>query len=255
MRRIRVIPSLLLQDGGLVKPLKFSSPTYVGDPINAVRIFNDKEVDELIFLDISATPFRKPPDIELISRIAGECFIPFCYGGGITTLKQVQEILLAGVEKVAFNTAAFQTPLLVKEAARDFGSSSVVVSIDARKNFFGKWQVWTGGGKINTKMDPVEYAQNVEQLGAGEILFTSMDREGTYSGYEIDLVRKISAAVSIPLIANGGAASIEDFRLAVDAGASAVSAGSLFCFHGRNRAVLINYPSNEELKKGLWDKV
>lgn len=251
MLKTRVIPCLLLKGLGLVKTIKFKDPKYVGDPINAVKIFNDKEVDELIFLDISATVEKKRPAIELITRIAGECFMPLAYGGGIGTIQDIQDILSLGAEKVSINTVAVETPELIRAAADLFGSQSIVVSIDVRKKLFGGYEVCIRGGKKATGLDPVAHAVRMEELGAGEILINSIDRDGTMQGYDTDLIKKVAGAVSIPVIACGGAGRVEDLGAAVKAGASAVSAGSMFVFRGRLRAVLINYPSIRELKEAL----
>ena len=248
MLRTRVIPCLLLSDDGLVKTEKFKSPKYVGDPINAVRIFNEKEVDELAFLDISATVGRRGPNFTLLRSIATEAFMPFGYGGGITALDEIRQLYALGVEKVILNTAAHENPQLVSEAARLAGSQSVVVSIDARRGLFGKYAVYTRAGTTNTKQDPVSAAKRAEEAGAGEILLTSIDRDGTRSGYDLELVRAVCTAVSIPVIASGGAGSLADFQAAAEHGASAGAAGSLFVFHGKHRAVLITYPRYAELE-------
>ena len=249
MLRTRVIPCLLLRNGGLVKTVKFKDPTYVGDPINAVRIFNEKEVDELVFLDIGATLAGKGPNFDLLADIASEAFMPFGYGGGITRIDEVKRLYALGVEKVILNTAAAETPNLVTEAASSAGSSSVVVSIDARRNWMGRYSVCTRGGGQDTKRDPVEYAREMERLGAGEILLNAIDRDGTMSGYDLDLLEKVAKAVGVPVVAVGGAGQLAHFRQAVDKGAAAVSAGSMFVFHGRHRAVLITYPDYAQLEK------
>jgi imidazole glycerol-phosphate synthase subunit HisF len=249
MLRARVIPCLLLRNGGLVKTVKFGDARYVGDPINAVRIFNDKEVDELVFLDIAATPSGQGPNFELLADIASEAFMPFGYGGGITTIDQVQRLFALGIEKVILNTSAASSPALVEEAARLAGNSSVVVSMDVRRNWLGKYSVCVAGGKTDTMRDPVSYAQEMERSGAGEILLTAIQRDGTMEGYDLELVRRVSAAVSIPVVASGGAGNLQHLKAAIDSGASAVGAGSLFVFHGKHRAVLITYPTYTELER------
>lgn len=250
MLRTRVIPCLLLRNGGLVKTVKFADAKYVGDPINAVRIFNEKEVDELVFLDISATPAGRGPNLELVRDIATEAFMPFGYGGGVRTIEQVAKLVALGVEKVVLNTVATEQPGFVREASRLVGSSSVVVSIDVRRSLFGKYEVVTCSGTRRTGLDPVEWARRVEDLGAGEIFLTAVDRDGTQKGYDVPLLRQVTDAVSIPVIASGGAGSLDDFRAAVCEGrASAVAAGSLFVFHGRHRAVLITYPEYANLQQ------
>lgn len=245
----RVIPCLLLRNKGLVKTVKFKDPKYVGDPINAVKIFNDKEVDELIFLDITATATNKEPDITYLKDIASECFMPLCYGGGVSTLLQIEKILSVGVEKVAINTQAFYNNNLIKEASRIHGSSTIVVSMDVKKNLWGKYQVFVKNGLVNTHIDPIEYSKKMEDLGAGEIMLNCIDNDGTMLGYNINLIQKIADNVNIPVIACGGAGNLGHFKQAIVEGhASAVAAGSFFVFHGKHRAVLITYPSSGELK-------
>ncbi len=251
MLRTRVIPVLLLRGQGLVKTVKFKNPTYVGDPINAVRIFNDKEVDELVFLDITATIEKRPPQFELIQDIATECFMPFGYGGGILDVETAQRLLKMGSEKVVFNSAATNLKL-IEEAAGIFGSQSVVVSIDCKGQREGKYQVFTHSGTINAKKAPVEFAQEVEAAGAGEILLNSINCDGTMEGYDLRLLQHVTDIVNIPVVAIGGAGTLQHFQDAVErGGVSAVAAGSMFVFHGPHRAVLINYPTQEELKQYL----
>jgi cyclase len=248
MLRTRIVPALLLRNGGLVKTVKFDRPQYVGDPINAVRIFNDKEVDELVFLDITATPTAKGPNFELLADIASEAFMPFGYGGGITTLDQIKRLFQLGIEKVILNSALASDPGLVGQAAALAGSSSVVVSIDVKKSFLGRYSVCTHSGRSDLRRDPAEYAAEMARRGAGEILLTAIDRDGAQVGYDLDLVARVSAAVSVPIVACGGAGKLEDFHRVVDAGASAAAAGSMFVFHGRHRAVLITYPEYSALE-------
>ncbi|MHA2301623.1 MAG: AglZ/HisF2 family acetamidino modification protein [Candidatus Thorarchaeota archaeon] len=251
MLRTRVIPCLLLRGQGLVKTIRFKNPTYVGDPINAVRIFNDKEVDELVFLDITATVEKRVPQMELIQDIATECFMPFGYGGGIHDVETAKRILKMGSEKVIFNTAATDLEL-IREAADLFGSQSVVVSIDVQRNRTGKYQVFTHSGTANTQKNPIQYAKSVEAAGSGEIFLNSINRDGTMDGYDIELVKSVTSAVNVPVVACGGAGNLGHFQEAIfKGGASAVSAGSMFVFHGPHRAVLINYPTQDELKKYL----
>jgi cyclase len=246
-----VIPSLLLRGRGLVKTVKFKDPTYVGDPINAVRIFNDKEVDELVFLDITATIENRQPQIDLIKDIATECFMPFGYGGGIHDLGTARKILKMGSEKIVVNSAASDFNLL-RDMADLFGAQSVVVSIDVKRNRRGKYEVYTHSGTKKTGLDPVQFARDVEANGAGEIIINSIDLDGTMTGYDIDLIGSVTKRVNIPVVAAGGAGKLEHFQQAVlKGGASAVTAGSMFVFHGPHRAVLINYPTQEELKQFL----
>ncbi|EZH72294.1 imidazole glycerol phosphate synthase [Aquimarina atlantica] len=249
MLQIRVIPSLLLKNNGLVKSIKFKNHKYIGDPINAIKIFNDKEVDELVFLDISATKLGKGPNFKLLSEIAGECFMPLGYGGGISSLSNIEQILKLGFEKVIINYAAANNPLLIDEAVKEFGTSTIVVSIDVKKNMFGKKKVYIQNGSKSVSQTPIDYAKEMESRGAGEILLNSIDRDGTMIGYDLELIKNISSSLQIPLVACGGAGKLDDFQSAINTGgASAVSAGSLFVFNGPNRAVLINYPSINELE-------
>ena len=246
----RVIPVLLLQDEGLVKTVRFKDPKYIGDPLNAVSIFNEKEVDELIFLDISATSGKKPIRFELLKEIAEECFMPLAYGGGIQSLEDIRAVLKIGIEKVIINSQLYKNLDFVREAVNQFGSSTIAVSLDVKKSFLGKYELFSEGGKTNTKKDPVEFAKELEDLGVGEMMVHSIDRDGMMKGYDLELIRKISSVVTIPVIACGGASSLDDFDQAVNlAGASAVAAGSLFVFHGKHRAVLISYPDQNELKR------
>jgi cyclase len=255
MKRVRIIPVLLIQNSGLVKSVKFKNHKYVGDPINAVKIFNDKEVDEIAVLDISATAEKRPPDLQKIKDIAGEAFMPLGYGGGITKLDQIKALIAAGVEKTILNTSAYRNPELVSEGARYVGSQSIVVSMDVKKNLWGQYRVYVQGGSKNTNLDPVAYARQMEEAGAGELLLNSIDRDGTFGGYDTELIRQVSEQVNIPIIAIGGAGSVDDFATAVKSGASAVSAGSMFVFQRPHRAVLISYPSQEELKQKLYAKL
>ncbi|PWT72748.1 MAG: imidazole glycerol phosphate synthase subunit HisF [Bacteroidetes bacterium] len=252
MKRIRVIPLLLIRKGGLVKSIKFKDHKYVGDPINAVKIFNEKEVDEIVVLDISATADKRPPDLRQIKEIASEAFMPMGYGGGITRLDEIKEMITAGVEKVVINTAAFHTPQLITDGAKYVGSQSIVVSIDVKKNIWGKYKVHVRNGSENTNLDPVEYAKKMESAGAGELLLNSIDRDGTFTGFDLELIKKVSSEVNIPVVAIGGAASVNDFSKAIEYGASAVSAGSMFVFQQPHRAVLISYPDQNELIEKIF---
>jgi len=252
MLRYRVIPCLLLHNQGLVKTTKFKDPTYLGDPVNIVRILNDKEVDELVFLDIATTIEKRKPPIQYISQIAQECFMPLGYGGGIRTLDDVKEILSLGVEKIIINSYAFENPTFIRKAADMVGSQSIVVSIDVKKSFIGKYQVHTHGGSKNTRIDPVNHAVNMEKAGAGELLLNSIDCDGMMLGYDLDLIKKVSDAVNIPVVACGGASGMTDLVNAVKTGgAAAVAAGSMFVFHGKHRAVLISYPSRKDIQQAF----
>lgn len=249
MRKVRVIPVLLLNGRGLVKTKRFSNPNYLGDPINIVKIFNEKEVDELVLLDITATVEGRGPPFELLEEIASECFMPVSYGGGIRGEEDVRRVLGLGIEKAVINSHGAEDPRLIERVSAVFGSQSVVVSIDAKKQKTGAYEVFTHGGRKATNVDPVTYAREVELRGAGELLINSIDRDGTMQGYDISLIRMVSTSVGIPVIACGGAGKKEDFVEAVNEGcATAVAAGSLFVYHGKHRAVLINYPSQEDLE-------
>jgi cyclase len=249
MMRPRVIPCLLLQDRGLVKTVKFKNPKYLGDPINIVLIFNDKEVDELVFLDIKATLENRSPAFDLLRNITSECFMPLGYGGGIRSMEDVRHLLSIGIEKIILNTSAIEGPTLVRSAADYAGSSSVVISIDVKKNILGKYEVYTHGGRKATGLDPVKHAVDVEGRGAGEILINSIDRDGMMEGYDLELIHRVSEAVGIPVVACGGAGTIQHLREAIKlGGASAAAAGSMFVFQGPLRGVLISYPNPLELK-------
>lgn len=249
MLSTRVIPTLLIRDGGLVKGERFRKHKYVGDPINAVKIFNDKEVDELIFFDIEATKCRKEPNYELIKDIASQAFMPLGYGGGINSVEQIERILSIGIEKVVMNTALIENPSLITSASEKLGSQSIVVSIDAKRSMFGSYKTYTHSGAKANKLTPIELAKKAQALGAGELIITSIDREGTNSGYDLHLVKQVAASVDIPVVASGGSGKLEDFRFAADAGASAVAAGDMFTFHGKHKAVLITYPNYDNLNK------
>jgi len=250
MFRPRVIPVLLLKDKGLVKTVKFQSPTYIGDPINAVKIFNDLEADELVFLDIDASRENRTIPLELAKEIGDEAYMPFSVGGGIKSVEQISQIIKKGAEKVVLNTEAIENPELVKMASEISGSQSIVVSIDAKNIGDRAYEVYTHGGTRSTGLDPVTVSLLMQRHGAGEILINSIDRDGTKNGYDTYLIESISRAVEVPVIAMGGAGSIEDFaKIVKDGGASAVAAGTMFVFIGRKRAVLINYPDKSELEK------
>jgi len=251
MLGVRVFPCLLLKNSGLVKTIKFQNPRYIGDPINTVKIYNEKEVDELVFLDIAATTENRKPPFNIISQIASECFMPFAYGGGIRSLEDIKTILSIGAEKVVINSYAVETPSFIKEAGELFGSQSIIVSIDAKKHSNGSYYISTHGGNKSTKINSIAWATKMEEMGAGEILLNSIDRDGTMEGYDLELTKKVSEAVSIPVIACGGAGKYEDIGKVVEAGASAVTAGSLFVYQGKNRSVLINFPTRKEIEEIL----
>ena len=247
MRSVRVIPVLLLRNNGLVKTVKFKDPVYIGDPINAIKIFNEKEVDELVFLDMEVTKNGGEPDYQLLQEFASEAFFPLAYGGGIHTLEQAKRIFRIGVEKIVLSSSAISDPKLVREIADFSGSSSVVVCIDVKKSLFGAHKIFPRNGQKLDNPDPFDMAKSMEQLGAGEIIVNSVDLDGTMLGYDYELIKKMKKVVGIPVVSLGGAGSLSDFKRAVESGASAVAAGSFFVFFGKLKGVLITYPSSRDL--------
>ena len=245
MYRARVIPCLLLRGHGLVKTRQFKDPVYVGDPVNAVRIFSEKEVDELVVLDIDASREGREPNYELIAEIAGECFMPVAYGGGINTLAQVRKVIRSGIEKVVINSAAVISTDVIREAAAVFGSQAVVGAIDVRRTLLGGYRVFAKSGTRETKLRPEEHAAALVEAGAGEIFLNNIDNDGQMQGYDLTLIKRVSSRVNVPVVACGGAGTIGHLNQALsEGGASAVAAGSMFVFQGKHRAVLINYPVN-----------
>lgn len=247
----RVMPCLLLSGGALVKTVQFKTPKYIGDPINAIRIYNDKEVDELILLDIEASVKRHPPMFELISKVSAECCMPMCYGGGVHSIEDMRKIFGLGVEKISLNSLAVDSPEVVEEAVRFFGGQSIVLSVDVKQTQEG-YEVFTLGGRKGLGLHPVEYVRKYESIGVGEVLLNSIDRDGMMNGLDISLIEQVSSAVKIPVIACGGAGSLMDIGNAVHQGrASAVALGSMVVYHGRQRAVLINFPTRAEINRVL----
>jgi len=249
----RVIPALLLRNGGLVKTLQFKDPKYIGDPINAIRIFNDKEVDELMVLDITASKEQREPNYALIEHFAGECFMPLSYGGGIRSVAQARQLFSLGVEKICLQTAAFDNPNLINELANQFGSQSVMVSVDVKKNWLGKPKLYQSatGRLIETAW--MDKLKELISAGAGEVLLNAVDKDGTLTGPDLSFIKQASAVIDVPLIAQGGVSSLADIKACVDAGASAVAAGAFFIYHGPHRAVLITYPRYHERKQFFED--
>jgi cyclase len=248
MLRTRVIPALLLHGKSLVKTERFGKYQYIGDPANTVRIFNELEVDELSFLDIKAARTRSSPDFDVLRDIATECFMPLSYGGGIDSLEMAKRVFDTGFEKIIVNTAAYVNPKLITEIAQVYGSQAVMVSIDLKRGLFGGLHLASGSGRVRQKGTATSWSQEMEQRGAGEILITSVDREGTWSGFDLDLVKEVSGAVDIPVIAHGGAGKLSDLTYAVcKAGASAVAVGSMVVFQKKGMGVLVNFPSPENL--------
>lgn len=248
MLRPRLIPCLLVHDAGLVKTKKFANPKYVGDPINAVRIFNEKEVDELIVLDIDATRLGREPNYEMIAKLAGECRMPLCYGGGVSTAAQVSKIVGLGVEKVALSSAAVESLDLISEAAAQVGSQSIVVVVDVKKTgLMRRYEVVTHNGTKRTGLDPVELAALAQEAGAGEVVINSVDNDGEMTGYDRELISRVREKLTLPMTVLGGAGSLEDIEdLYRQHGVIGAAAGSLFVFKGKYRAVLINYPNRAE---------
>jgi len=252
MLKTRVIPVLLIKDGGLIKTIGFGKEKYVGDPINAIRIFNEKEVDELVLLDIMASKEKRNPPFERIEEVVSECFMPLCFGGGVNDIEDMSRIFGLGIEKIALNHILLFDLGFLKRSAEQFGSQSVVASIDVKKNLWGNYKVYSHVDGRTMDRDPIEFAREIEEAGAGEIFLNSVDMDGTFNGYDLRLVKDVSEAVDIPVIACGGAGTIADLRDAAKiGGASAVAAGSMFVFHGKHRAVLINYPSYRELEREI----
>ena len=244
----RIIPCLLIQNKGLIKTIKFKDPKYIGDPLNAVKIFNEKEVDEIIVLDIDATSLGKDPEYQMIENLAAECRMPLCYGGGIKTVEQAQRIFSLGVEKIAISSIAIENPLIVSEIAERVGNQSIVVVLDIKKKkLSGNYEVFTHNGKKVTGIDPLIFSVELEKLGAGEIVLNSIDKDGLMTGYDMNLINKIRDVISIPLTVMGGAGSIDDIGNVIQKhGIIGVAAGSFFVFKGKYRAVLINYPTANE---------
>lgn len=252
MLRTRVIPVLLVRGGCLVKTVRFGRFAYVGDPCNTVRIFNELEVDELLVLDISKDRAKRGPDLRLIADLANECFMPLGYGGGIQSLDQAGKVFAAGIEKVVINTAAVVRPQLIEEIASVYGSQAVIVSIDVKKNLLSEKTVWIENGCKNTRLNPIKWAKEAISRGAGEILLTSIDNEGTWRGFDYDLVRHAADAVDVPVVAHGGGGCLGDIKKVVwECRASAVAIGSLFVFQKKGYGVLVNYPERESLTKLL----
>ncbi len=255
MLQKRVIPCLLLHKGGLYKTQKFKKPTYIGDPINAIKIFNEKEVDELMFVDIDATTQNKEPNYKMIEDIASECFMPLCYGGGVKNIEQMKKIYALGVEKISLSSSAVLNPELIKEAASLFGNQSVIVTVDVKKDFWGNKKVFINNGKTNTKLDVLEFIKKVENLGAGEIVVNSVDHDGEMNGYDAQLLKEIKSNTKVPIIALGGAGNLNHIKEAFEiAKVDAVACGSMFVYQGPLRGVLISYPPYQKIQEILGNK-
>lgn len=250
MLRPRIIPSLLIQDNGLVKTVNFKNPKYVGDPINAVKIFNEKAVDELAIFDIDATVLGKEPNYSLIERLASQSMMPLCYGGGVKTVEQAQRIFSLGIEKIALSSSVLHNPQLITQIAERVGAQSVIVVLDVKKKLLGGYEVYTHNGKKATGINPFKFVADAQELGAGEIVINSIDRDGVMKGYDLDLIAKVREKISLPMTVLGGAGSLEDIEKVIEQhGVIGVAAGSLFVFKGPYKAVLINYPTQIEKNK------
>lgn len=247
MLRPRIIPSLLVHDNGLVKTVNFKNAKYVGDPINAVKIFNEKEVDELAVFDIDATVLNKEPDYALIEKLANQSRMPLCYGGGVKTVEQAQRIFGLGIEKIALSSAVINKPELIMEIADRVGSQSVIVVLDVKKKLLGGYEVYTHNGKKSSGINPFKFIEEAEKLGAGEIIINSIDQDGVMKGYDMNLIDKVREKISLPITVLGGAGSLDDIGKVINKhGIIGVGAGSLFVFKGVYKAVLINYPNRSE---------
>jgi len=245
----RLIPILLLDGQGLVKTISFKKRSYIGDPINAVKLFNDMEVDELAFFDINAARINQGIKFDYLKKITSECFMPLSYGGGVNNIEDIKKLFRIGFEKVIINSAAIEKPYLICEASKQFGSQSIVGCIDVKKNFFGRKKVCYRGATKMTKINPIDHAIELVNLGCGELILNSVDNDGKMKGYDLDMISEISSKVDVPVIASGGAGKTTDFYNAIfRANASAVAAGSMFVYHGKTKGILINYPSQKELK-------
>jgi imidazole glycerol-phosphate synthase subunit HisF len=252
MLQTRIIPTLLLRNESLVKTIRFGRFTYVGDPCNTVRIFNELEVDELLFLDISATLEKRSPNRKVLKEIASECFMPLAYGGGVRTIEDTKVLFEIGFEKIVINSYSVENPSFIRQLSERYGNQAIIASIDVRKNFRHQYGVYTHAGKKNVHRHPVEWAKQLENLGAGEILLTNIDREGTWSGYDLELTKMVAEAVTIPVIAHGGAGNINHIEDAVKQGkASAVALGSMVVFQKQGMGVLVNFPDSNHLRKVL----
>jgi len=253
LRRVRIIPVLTLDNEKLVKTIKFKKPNYIGDPINAVKIFNEKEVDEIVILDITATKENRAPNYTKIEEIASEAFMPFAYGGGITSLSQIEQLFKLGIEKVVLNSSIEKNFNLLTEASKIYGSQSIVASIDFKKNLFGKYQIMRNAGSKKIGNSIENYINKIEQHGAGEIFVNSIDKDGTFEDYDYDIINLISSLTTLPVVACGGANDTNCFVNAIKSGSSAVGAGSLFIYASSKKGILINYPSQETLQKEVFD--
>lgn len=252
MFRNRIFPCLLFDNDRLVKTVNFKNPRYIGDPVNAIKIYSELEVDEIVLLDITATNQKRLPNLDKIEKIVEENFCPMSYGGGVNNIEIVKEIIRRGCEKVILNSYVFENPDIITKIANDFGSQSIVVSIDVKKNLFGKYKIFTNSGKKEISCDIIEFTKKVEKLGAGEIFLQSIDRDGSWKGYDLKLIKMICDNTTIPVSVCGGASSIEDFMMAIKNGANGCAAGSMAVYSGKDMGVLINFPS-DKIKENWYD--
>lgn len=250
MLKTRLMPCLLMSNGSLVKTIKFKDGSYVGDPVNAVRIFNQKEVDELILMDIHATSRGSGIDFDSLEKIVSECFMPICYGGGVRCIDDMRRLYELGIEKISLSTAAFEVPGLIEQASREFGAQAVVVTLDVKKNILGKQTVRVRNGSHDTKITPISAAYSFVKKGVGELIIYSIDRDGTWSGFDLNLIESVAKSIDIPVVATGGAGSLQDIKAVVDvAGASAVAIGSMAVFQAKDLGVLIKFPNRKDQEK------
>lgn len=249
MRRMRVIPCLLVQGHGLVKTIKFKDPVYVGDPVNTTRIFSDKEADEIVVLDIDASRVGAEPNYKLIEAMAGEAFMPMAYGGGVTNLNQIRQLIRCGIEKIVINSAAVSSREWIREAVDVFGSQAIVGAVDVKKNLLGNYRVMTHSATVDAKVDLDQHVENLVSAGVGEIFLNSIDRDGMMAGYDLALIQRVARSTSLPVMVCGGAGSVEHLIDGFRNGASAVAAGSMFVFYGKHRGVLISYLSPSEMRR------
>ena len=254
MYRPRIIPVLLFRNGGLVKSVKFKNNRYIGDPINAVRIFNDLKADELVFIDTKATNEKRLIPLDFVKSVGEEANMPFSVGGGIRTVNDIRQILELGAERVILNTIVSENPNFVEKAVKEFGSSTISVCLDVKRSLWGKQTAMIYSGRKTIKQSPLDFASDIESMGVGEIILQSIDRDGTMSGYDIDLIKQFSERLTIPIVALGGAGKLSDFKsLNERTTINGFAAGSMFVFHGRRKGILVNYPTKEEIKT-LFDE-
>lgn len=247
----RIIPCLLLKGESLVKTIRFGNYNYIGDPLNTCRIFNELEVDEMTILDITATNESRGPNFKLLESLASECFMPLSYGGGITRIEEAERLFYTGYEKIVLNTSTFTNPKLIPQIAKIYGSQSIIASIDVKTDLFRKNRIYSHSGTKKESFEVLSWVKKLEDLGVGEILLTSINREGTWSGFDLDLIEKVSNAINIPLIAHGGAGDIEHIASAIKAGASAVGVGSMVVYQKKDLGVLVNFPDKKKLKAAI----